>query len=148
MNVGAMSALCCAAKDRPRSISCWRWLRRCLICRPSAAALARGALDGEETMVAILPPRPARALLAAAEAWAAEHGAALSFGLTTVSDAFSGLPPGDGRAGLPHPRRGPVCGLAALVPTLLGIALLALAAGMLWGGQGTVGKACCCWAWR
>ena len=68
-----------------------------------AAALARGALDGEETMVAILPPCPARALLAAAEAWAAEHGAALSFGLTTVSDASRPAAGRAGRAGLPHP---------------------------------------------
>lgn len=100
-----------------------------------AAALAQGALDGEETMVACLPPRPARALLRAAEDWAAEHAAALSFRLSTVSDAFSGLPPGElARQGYRAPSADPFAAWKrSFVPSLLGIALLLPGAWLLWG---------------
>jgi len=107
-----------------------------------AAALARGALDGEETMVAILPPRPARALLAAAEDWAAEHGAALSFGLRSPAEAFSGLPPEEwAHMGYRTPRADPFSSWQrAFVPSQAGIACLLLGAGILWLDRGAIAE--------
>jgi len=106
-----------------------------------AAALAQGALDGEETMVACLPPRPARALLAAAEEWSAARGAALSFRLSTVADAFSGLPPGEqARRGYLVPRaRSFAAWQRSFLPSLLGIGLLLAAdAWLVWSRWDTL----------
>ena len=98
-----------------------------------AAALAQGAQDGEETMVAIVPPRPARALVVAAEAWAAERGAPLSFRLSPVADAFTGLTSAE-RAKRSY--RAPADPFAAwrrsFAPSLLGITLLLPSSWLLW----------------
>jgi hypothetical protein len=105
-----------------------------------AAALAQGARPGEETLVAILPPRPARALLAAAEAWAAEHGAALAFELRSPAEAFSGLPPEEwAHMGYRAPRADPFSSWQRVfVPSLAGIGCLLLDAGLLWLGLGAI----------
>jgi hypothetical protein len=107
-----------------------------------ATALGQGARPGEETLVSILPPRPARALLAAAEAWAAEHGAALSFGLRSPGEAFSGLPPEQwAHMGYRTPRADPFSSWKRVfVPSLAGIACLLFDAGVLWLGLGAIAE--------
>lgn len=98
-----------------------------------AAALAQGALTGEETMIACLPPRPARALLRAAEEWAAARAAPLSFRLSPASDAFSGLT-FDERAKRSYraPRDPFAAWRRSFVPSLLGLALLPPGAWLQW----------------